>query len=159
MIVLLPLCILLEKITRMWVTTVLSHRFDRYAERCQLTTGNYRTLSALFWQRCGKKRRVCAWILRRCWPSFKQLQSCQAKRTSLEYINELIIRNLNRWSPLVFSLLARFFRSPPTTASLNRLRRREWWKLDQAREKWRKREIWCKKGGETVVLVPATPGP
>ena len=38
-------------------------------------------------------------------------------------------------------------------------RPREWRKLDRPREKWRKREIWYKKGGfDTVVFVPATPG-
>ena len=39
-------------------------------------------------------------------------------------------------------------------------RSREWRKLDRAREKRRKREIWYKKGGfDTVIFVPATPGP
>ncbi|KAL9954933.1 hypothetical protein ACROYT_G042522 [Oculina patagonica] len=38
-------------------------------------------------------------------------------------------------------------------------RPREWRKLDRAREKRRKREIWFKKGGfDTVIFVPATPG-
>ncbi|KAL9963291.1 hypothetical protein ACROYT_G032476 [Oculina patagonica] len=38
-------------------------------------------------------------------------------------------------------------------------RPREWRKLDQAREKRRKREIWFKEGGfDTVIFVPATPG-
>ena len=38
-------------------------------------------------------------------------------------------------------------------------RPREWRKLDRAREKRRKREIWYKKGGfDTVIFVPATPG-
>ena len=37
-------------------------------------------------------------------------------------------------------------------------RPREWRKLDRAREKRRKREIWYKKGGfDTVIFVPATP--
>ena len=38
-------------------------------------------------------------------------------------------------------------------------RPREWRKLDRAREKRRKREIWYKRGGfDTVIFVPATPG-
>ena len=38
-------------------------------------------------------------------------------------------------------------------------RRREWRKLDRAREKRRKGENWYKKGGfDTVIFIPATPG-